>query len=312
VLTTDAYLFPLRPATQYYQARMLPVPGASEFSAPNPEYGALMTYYLKSDPPKESGTASSNGSSNGDASSTANAKTVKITVLAPDGSVVRELQGPDRQGLNRVSWDLRYPLTFKPVEGDEGWFGRPKGTFVLPGEYTIKLTARGQDLTQKVRVGVDPRSRTTPEALDARFKASQAVAELQRAFTESSDVVAAVSKDLDEVNATIKGRTDVPADVTSEVKAFSKKLDDLKEKFKGGWGGARFSIFDLAGQLQASASAPTEAQMRSLDQIGTRLTSHIAELNAFTSTDVPAFHDKLRAAGIATAGVKPVAPPKKQ
>ena len=312
VLTTDAHLFPLRPSMQYYEARMLPVPGASEFSAPNPEYGALITYYLKNEPPKDTGTASGNGAANGDKSSTVNAKTVKITVLGPDGGVVRELQGPDRQGFNRVSWDLRYPLTFKPVEGDEGWFGPPKGTFVLPGEYTIKLTARGQDVTQTVRVGVDPRSRTTPEALNARFKAAQSVAELQRAFTESSDVVAAVTKELDEVNATIKNHTDVPAEITNEVKAFSKKLDDLKEKFKGGWGGARFGIFDLAGQLQASTSAPTDAQMRSLDQISAKLTSHIGELNAFTSRDVPALHEKLRAASLVAAGVKQVAPPKKQ
>ncbi len=66
-----------------------------------------------------------------------------------------------------------------------------------------------------------------------------------------------------------------PAEVTTEVKEFSKKLDDLKEKFKGGWGGARFSIFDLAGQLQASTSAPTDAQMRSLDQITTKLTTQV-------------------------------------
>jgi photosystem II stability/assembly factor-like uncharacterized protein len=308
VLTTEAYLFPMRSALQYYEARMLPTPGASEFSAPNPEYGALITYYLRNPPAKEAGT--DNGDGNGSAAD--KAKPVKITVLAPDGSVVRELEGPDRQGFNRVSWDLRYPLTFKPAESDEGWFGPPKGTFVLPGEYTVKLTARGQDLTQKVRVGVDPRSRTTPEALDARFKASQSVADLQRAFTESSDVVTSVAKDLDEVNAMLKTRSDVPAEVTNQVKEFSKKLDDLKEKFKGGWGGVRFSIFDLAGQLQASTSAPTEAQLRSLEQMTARLTASVGELNAFTSKDVPALHEKLRAAGLATAGVKQIAPPKKR
>ena len=52
--------------------------------------------------------------------------------------------------------------------------------------------------------------------------------------------------------------------------------------------------------------------MRSLDQISTRLTSQITELNTFTSQDVPAFHEKLRAAGLAVAGVKAITPPKKR
>jgi hypothetical protein len=246
-----------------------------------------------------------------DSAGAKDATTVKITVLAPDGSVVRELQGPDRKGFNRVSWDLRYPLTFKPIDGDEGWFGPPKGTFVLPGEYSIKLSARGKEFTEKVRVTVDPRARTTPEALETRFKASQAAADLQRAFTESADVVQAIVKELDAVNASIKSRESVPPDVTAAVKEFSKKLDDLKEKFKGGWGGPRFRIFDLAGQLQASTSAPTDAQLRSLDQLSTLLTTNVGELNTFTSREVPALQEKLRAAGVATALLKQVAPPKK-
>jgi photosystem II stability/assembly factor-like uncharacterized protein len=319
IMTSDVHLFPIRPATQYYEARMLPVPGASEFSGPNPEYGALITYYLRDDPPKKPQATTSNGS-NGSPQAGASAPaptaekdgtTVKIVVAAPDGSIVRELQAPDRKGFNRVSWDLRYPIGFKAIEGDEGWFGPPKGTFVLPGEYTIKLTARGQDLTQKVKVIMDPRARTTPEALEARFKASQAAAELQRAFSESSEVVQAVTKELDTINASIKSRERVPEEVTVALKEFSKKLDDLKEKFKSGWGGPRFRIFDLAGQLQASTSAPTDAQMRSLNQLTTLITTHIGELNAFTSRDVPGLQEKLRAAGAAGPLLKQVAPPKK-
>jgi len=143
VLSADAHLFPTRPATQYYETRMLPSPGAAEFSAPNPDYGALITYYLKSDPP-------SPGSR------------VKIKILNKAGEVVRELDGPDRQGYNRVAWDLRFPLTFVPGDQDEGWFGPPKGTFVLPGEYTIKMTARGKELTGTVDVKTDPVARTSP------------------------------------------------------------------------------------------------------------------------------------------------------
>jgi hypothetical protein len=321
VLASEAHLFPLRPATQYYEARMLPVPGASEFSGPNPEYGALITYYLREEPPKEITPPASGGAQGiglgpdrptaNDGAAAKEVRTVTITVLSPDGTVVRELRGPDRKGINRVSWDLRYPLTFKPVEGDEGWFGPPKGTFVLPGEYTVRLSARGRTLSQKVLVVIDPRARTTPEALEARFKASQSAADLQRAFTESFDIVQALTTELERIQAALKSRENTPPDVATAVKDFSKKLDEFKEKFKAGWGGPKFRIFDLAGQLQASTSAPSDAQMRSIDQLTQQLTANIAELNAFSTREVPALHDKLRAAGVVGVSLKAVTPPKK-
>jgi photosystem II stability/assembly factor-like uncharacterized protein len=313
VMTTDVHLFPLRAATQYYEMRMLPTPGASEFSGPNPLYGALISYYVRDDPkpPAPTSTNGTNGTNGSDPSDPKKAATVKITVLAPDGSVVRELEGPDRKGLHRVNWDLRYPLTFKPTRADDGWFGPPKGTFVLPGEYTVKLAARGRELTQKVAVRVDPRAQTSPEALEARFKASQAAADLQRAFTESAAAVEAMTKELDAVNARLKEPGANKEEVDGPVKDFTKKLDDLKEKFKAGWGGPKFLIFDLAGQLQASTSAPTDAQLRAIDQLTTRLTQDIDVLNTVMSRDLPELRSKLASAGLATTEVKTIAPPKR-
>ena len=95
------------------------------------------------------------------------------------------------------------------------------------------------------------------------------------------------------------------------VNEFSKKVDDLRERFKGGWAGPRFKIFDLAGQLQASTSAPTEAQARTLETLTTQLTGDIARLNEVATRDLPALREKLRAAGLGAAAIKPIDPPKK-
>ena len=302
VLTSEAHLFPMRAAMQYYVMRALPTPGASEFSGPNPPYGAVMTYYLRDDP-----KAAAHKGTNGNPPEPP--PTVGITVLAPDGSVVRELKGPDRKGLHRVSWDLRYPLPFTPNPSEETWFGVPKGTFVLPGEYTVKLTARGRDFTQKVEVRMDPRAPVTPEGLQTRFRASRAATDLQRAFMESVAVVGALTKELDTVNARLKEQPSGDT-VNTAVKDFSKKMDDLKERFKEGWGGPKFLIFDLAGQLQASTSAPTDAQLRAIDQMTTRLAEDIATLNATVAKDLPSLRATLSAAGVAAPVLKAVAPPK--
>ncbi len=312
VLSSDAHLFPVRAATQYYEMRSMPTPGASEFAGPNPPYGALITYYLRDDPKPAPSPTATNGDGGAAAEQTASKEppTVRITVMAPDGSVVRELQGPDRKGLNRVSWDLRYALTFTPATADEGWFGPSKGTFVVPGEYQVKLAARGRETTQRVEVQVDPRAQTTPEALQARLRASRAAADLQRAFSDSAAAVDAMVKELETVHARLKEQPAGDA-VATAVKEFSKKVDDLKERFKAGWGGSKFLIFDLAGQLQASTSAPTEAQLRAIDQMSTRLTGDITKLNEVSEGDLPAFRAKLAAAGVAATAVKAVAPPKR-
>ena len=289
---------------RYYEWRQLPVPGAGEYQGPNPPYGALITYVLKDDPPPPPPAA---------AKEAVKKPVVKIAISGPDGKVIRELEGPDKKGLHRVNWDLRYPLPYTAAEEDESWFGVPKGTFVMPGTYTVKLTTRGKELTQTVQVRVDPRSVTTPEALQTRFKASQSVSELQRSFFESAAVVATLSKELEAANAAIKGKgAGVPENVTSAIKDFTKKVDDLKEKFKAGWGGPKFLIWDLSGQLQASTSMPSEAQLRVIDQMNTRLTTDISTLNAVASKDLPALQTTLRSAGISSAAAKAVAPPKTQ
>ena len=58
--------------------------GAGEFFAPNPPYGALLTYYL----PRSFDS-------------------VRLTVTDAAGELVRTMRGPAQAGLNRACWDSR-------------------------------------------------------------------------------------------------------------------------------------------------------------------------------------------------------------
>ncbi len=290
-LADDVHLFPARQATAFYEMRMLPTPGSARFTGPNPEYGALITYYLRTAP------ASSNAA-------------VKIQILDRENHIVRELEGPDRQGFNRVAWDLRYPLTFTPAATDEGWFGPPKGTPVLPGEYRIKLTARGREQTGTVQVRMDPRARTTPEALQTRFAAGQRVAELVRSFAEATAAVDGLSAELDAIKKAV-ANSKSPADgLRTRVAELADKIEKAKTNFRAGFGGPKFRYLDLAGQLQASTTAPTEAQMRTLDHLGVELTENIDALNALITKDMPQLESELRSSGLSPFAVKLVALPK--
>ena len=297
VLDSEVFLFSPRETVAFYEKRALPGPGAAEFSGPNPEYGALITYYLKNDPPKPE-------------TKPAPQPKVKIIVLDAAGQVVRELEGPDQKGFQRCSWDLRYPLLFEPKKEEEGWFGPHRGPFALPGEYRIKLLARGQELTQKLHVRTDPEARTTPEALRARFEAAMAVRELQRAFKDAQGSGEKLAKELDSYKKLLQERKDIPEEVKKKAEEFQKTWDELKKEFSGGWEGPEFAIMDLAGQLQASSSAPTEAQLRNVKQLTEKLAKNIEKFNAFLAQDFAQLQDLLEKTGFRQTGPKPVEPPR--
>jgi hypothetical protein len=56
-------------------------------------------------------------------------------------------------GMQRLSWDMRYPGPWSPNAPEGG----PGGPMVPPGKYTIKFTAGGQTTTRTLDVKSDPR-----------------------------------------------------------------------------------------------------------------------------------------------------------
>ncbi len=334
-LTQDVYLFPVREAVQFYEKRNLPDPGASKFVGPNPDYGALITYYLKDDPvpvpekiePKDRSLKSPDRGKEKIEKGTSPAEEVspkektkeskvKIIIIDSDGKTVRELEGPDKKGIHRVSWDLRYPLSFEPKKGEEGWFGPPRGHFVLPGEYTIKLVARNQELIQKTKVSMDPQAKTDRRALQARFEASSRVSELQRAFKDGQKATESIDKELkrlDEILSQKNIEENIKKDAKSRIEAFRKKFEEKKKVFVGGWDSPlEFRIMDLAGQLQASTSAPTQAQLRMMDYLAKKLEESIEKMNEILTTEFPELEKYFANQGLKMAGLEPIKPPQKK
>ena len=129
-LASDSQLFPVKPALMFNQAD--PYGGGSRgvgdqadrlYAAPNPPFGAVISYYVKQDIPRD--------------------RIAALTIVDATGAVVRELEANKKAGIHRVVWDLRLPAPYtvpRPqggAAGDDaggGFFGGPpRGPFVLPG-----------------------------------------------------------------------------------------------------------------------------------------------------------------------------------
>jgi hypothetical protein len=141
VLEEDAHLFPIREAEQYYRNNRDLSNKAARFAGENPEYGAVITYYLREGPPRDSSSDTTG---------------VSVQILDGSGAVIRELDGPDGQGFNRIAWDLRRPADSAAAGGEEQR-RRPEMIEVEPGRYTVRLTARGKEMAQPVTVVPDRR-----------------------------------------------------------------------------------------------------------------------------------------------------------
>jgi hypothetical protein len=154
VLARDVHLFPVRDAEQHYQNNRDMSNKAARFAGVNPEYGALITYYLKD--PSPAGASSGGQTSAGEDASPGEPE-VSFQILDADGTVIRELTGPDRQGFNRIAWDLRIPADTTESPGPQQGRRRLQMNDVEPGQYTVKLLARGQEMVQTVTVIPDRR-----------------------------------------------------------------------------------------------------------------------------------------------------------
>jgi hypothetical protein len=110
----------------------------------------------------------------------------------------------------------------------------------------------------------------------------------------------------------MKTQSSAPQSAKGRADALGKEVDRLKGEFRAGFGGPKFQYLDLAGQLQASTSAPTEAQLTAIDQLTAKLTENLNAVNAVITRDLPQLEAELKSSNITTGDLQPVALPKFQ
>ena len=217
-LTSNAFLF--KPQTAYRVRRSnnpdTPLP-PEEPAGQNPPDGAVIDYLLKSDGAVTLEILDSSGKLIRKYSSTGQPEPVNAKELnVPTYWVRMPKVLPATAGLHRWVWDLRFPpppttqreYPISAIYHDTPEY--PLGASVLPGIYTVKLTASGKTVTQPLLVKMDPRVKTPPAALARQFELSRQVCELmQQGWDALSEIKAFRVKnptgDLNQRAAAIEG-----------------------------------------------------------------------------------------------------------
>jgi hypothetical protein len=309
--------------------------GQKMFTAKNPAYGALLSYYLKDAVPAETPKKGRDDKDKRDAteekpkpaSKTDAAEKkegkVKITVTDKDGKTVREFEGPGGAGVNRTNWDLRSNAPAEPTpeqqEAIAAGFGfGPRGPVVDPGEYTIKIKAGDHEATQKVTVEED--NRITISAAD-RAARREAINQLyamakttdkDRSTVEGIQTALKAAREQWKKDAGKPNATKIPDDIVKTADELQKKVDAVAEKFvreqRGlGDAGPPFEwkpdplpnqVQNLMNDLDGFAAAPNGQQKEKLAELAPLVNDASAAVKNISEVELPALNKKMNDAGI--------------
>ncbi|HEX8881747.1 MAG TPA: hypothetical protein VF749_17015, partial [Candidatus Acidoferrum sp.] len=333
VANSPLTFFPPRTATSWFLRQRRWSAGQQMFTAKNPPYGALLSYYLKEAVPAETARRSSE-----DRTETAAQRPrrearaeapegkegrVKITVLDKDGKVIREFDGPGAAGVNRTTWDLRENAPAEPTpeqqEAIAAGFGfGPRGPLVEPGEYTIKIKAGDKEATQKVTVEEDNRITISASDRAARHEAIEKLYTLAKTTDKDRTAIEDIQTALTNVREQWKrdagkpNTAKVPEDIVKAADELQKKVDAVAEKYvrpRQALGNAGPSlewkpeplpnqVQNLENDLDGFAAAPGGQQQEKLAELTTLVSQASAEVKGVAETDLPALNKKMNDAGI--------------
>jgi len=181
-------------------------------------------------------------------------------------------------GLHRFIWNLRYEA---PRVLPAGYYGpilqyteytladhaiphetprqQPEGPLVVPGTYTIELTAAGQTIQQQVTVQLDPRVHATQAELESQLAvARRLLSGIKISYDEYQDEAALAAA----LEAAKKGKTIDTAELEKRLKAVTEG-----SRTAPGLGPVNRDLTRLLDSVEAADQRPTEPQIQAVDQV---------------------------------------------
>ncbi len=264
-LEAEASIFPVEKTPMYIESSPLGLPGkgfqgGAYYTAPNPPFGAIFTYYLKDDLKSrkkvreelEKKTLKEGGSvvyPNWQALTEEARETepsMLLIVKDEEGNVVRRLPAPAKAGFHRIAWDLRFPAS-NPVQleggrrrrgGDEDGGGQ-EGPLAAPGKYTVTLAKEVDDVVTPVGTAQTfdavPLGMSSLSAQDqaAQLAFQRKTARLQRSVLGAVQSVSEAQTRLKLIQKAILETPKADLKLLQQSRALDLRLQDIAVKLTG-------------------------------------------------------------------------------
>jgi len=240
-----------------------------------------------------------------------------FTIQDEKGNIIRKLKTGAKKGVNRITWDMRYPST-NPVNLNQSSNENPfqsndVGALVAPGSYAVTLSKYADgvmtDLAgpEKFVVKVLPGTTLPASSRPALVEWQRKAAELQRSMQGASGI-------LSDANNRVKHMKEAVFSIARPHQEFMKDIKELEEKLKTlsdtMYGDAVANRLDidkppsissrLFGSIydgSGTTSDPTTTMKDQLQIAGEEFETALTTLKNIMNTDLKALEQKLEAAG---------------
>jgi photosystem II stability/assembly factor-like uncharacterized protein len=330
-LNEEAVLFPTRDAWWYIPRPSLSFDnkkgsqGASHYVAPNPDFGAVLTYYLK-DGLKTSKEIRQEiekknkgkdvvfpGWDKVEEERTESTPQIILTITNKNGEVIRRINGSVKSGFHRIAWDLRYPPTNAiSLKKQENLFGSPQGFMAPPGKYTATLfkVVKGKAIQLS-----DPVSFTVKRMYEGTLKGAtlEKVAQFWRSYENTIGRVSVVDMQISKAKKRIKAMKTAlqranssPGDLDNRLNTLAQSITDLNKEFFGNNSKQQIGektkptigdrMFSIYKGVERSTYGPTSTHLNTMKIINDQLKSITSRLTALKN-EINLFSKKMQEAG---------------
>ncbi len=228
------------------------------------------------------------------------------------GSGPPEPRAGNAQGLNRFSWNLRYPDASR-FDGMIFWAAGTAGPAAPPGTYTVRLTVGEQVVTQPLTVLKDPRTTADQADLDAQFELALAIRDKT---TEANDAVRTIRNVRAQVNDRIAKAGARAETVRRAAGPMLRELDAVEREIyqvrnESSQDPLNFpirlnnKIAALAGVVGSAEARPTRQSYEVFRILSDSLAIQTTRLRSALDTLLPRLNQELQRAGLAAVVPSP-------